>query len=205
MHIQYGPRIACPEIRALIAVRPEPPPGVPPLASEEDVKARVLAPWLKDLGFGPSTVRYETQLRVTIGKEFDITIGEAREQDKLAYPDIVCYSLTGQPLFVVEVTRDDQPLGEKARDQAISYVRLLPDIAPFAIVANSTSAHVYDVVTREEIRVVAESEYHKHGGAISIAPELPAGGTSHHRPLAGVACHANTPICIPVLFAAAST
>jgi len=142
----------------------------PRLASEEDIKSRVVIPWLTALGFAPGDVHYETQLHLTIGSRFDVTIGERRDNDKPAYPDIICY-INGRPLFVVEVKPDHDPLGKEARYQAISYARLLPQIAPFAVIANSYEAHVFDVVTGAEIHSVSDSEYYRNSGVISISPE----------------------------------
>ncbi len=143
------------------------------LATEEDVKARVILPWLTQLGFAPSELTFETKFTVTVGRDFGLTIGEDRTPDKRAYADIVCYR-GAEPLMVVEVKKDDVPLGDREREQAISYARLLPRIAPFAVVANSTTIHVYDVVTREELSHAADSAYARDGLAIELDSEIRA-------------------------------
>jgi hypothetical protein len=146
------------------------PPSAP-LASEEDIRSRLLTPWLKQLGFDNSELRYETRFTVTLGREFDLPIGERRRKNKHAYSDIVCYH-GKHPLFVVEVKRDDEPLDERARRQAISYARLLPEIAPFAVTANSWDSHLYDTVSGDEITNISDSNYSKNHGVIGITSEL---------------------------------
>lgn len=145
----------------------------PPLATEEDVKNRVILPWLAQIGFGPEELQFETRFTVTIGREYEIETGAARSEDKRAYSDIVCYRHS-RPLMVVEVKADNHSLNDGDREQAISYARLLPEIAPFAVVANSREAYVYDVITKNRLDRPQDSEFEKAGRVISIDDDVRA-------------------------------
>ena len=53
--------------------------------------------------------------------------------------------------MVVEVKAPEETVDDEARDQGISYARLLPQIAPFVVVTNGQTSRVYDSITRREI------------------------------------------------------
>lgn len=139
------------------------------LPSEEDVKIHVVLPLLAQLGIERDKVRFETRFEITVGTSFRIPIGRTRSPNVKAYSDLVCYRYDDHPLFVIEVKRPDVKLGERERDQAISYARLLPHVAPYALLTNGHDTRVYDVLTRELVTNLASSGY-----TVSLPDELRA-------------------------------
>jgi hypothetical protein len=126
--------------------------------NEEDLKARILLPYLSALGLSPNQIELEKTLRVKLGRNA-IERNTARDFKVTGRLDVLVRSLTGQNLFIVELKRPDADLTEEDRDQGISYARLLDQIAPFVLVTNGRSAALYDTITKAPLN---ESEFPRH-------------------------------------------
>ena len=108
--------------------------------TEEDIKAKIILPYIQDLGFDVSEITLEKSFRIRVGKTTHAT----------GRLDILC-KRHNKNLFVIELKSDGLPITNDDRDQGISYARLLDDIAPFTIVTNGIATKVYDSITKEEI------------------------------------------------------
>ena len=118
------------------------------LNSEEDLKIKVIIPYLKDLGFNFDELDFETSLSIRLGtKTYNIDEREvARGRiDILAKKD-------NCNLFVLEVKKDLNDIDNNDIEQAISYARLVHPIAPFAIISNGKSTVVYNAITKNELK-----------------------------------------------------
>ena len=62
------------------------------------------------------------------------------------------------PVILVETKGPDEILNKAAVEQAISYARLLPRIAPFAVLSNAIQTRVYQVVTKNRIEDLPNPE-----------------------------------------------
>jgi hypothetical protein len=70
-----------------------------------------------------------------------------------AHSDYVVRTIDGRNLLIIEVKAPDEPLNEQAREQGISYARLLRKggIAPFVILTTGLETQVIDTISGELI------------------------------------------------------
>lgn len=123
------------------------------LVTEEDVRARILLPYLQRLGLGSANIRTETKFQVRLGRTV-VRVGSDRDQSSLAGRlDVLVQNDHGENLFVVEVKGPTEKLTDQDRDQAISYARLLEHLAPFAVVTNGNEARLYDTITLQQLDI----------------------------------------------------
>lgn len=109
--------------------------------NEEDIRGKILLPYLQDLGFNISEIFLEHTFSIRLGKRKHVT-GRA---------DILC-KRNGKNLFIIELKNDSIEITQNDIDQGISYARLLLDnIAPFTIVSNGRQTRIFDSITRKEL------------------------------------------------------
>ena len=109
--------------------------------NEEDIRGKILLPYLQDLGFNISEIFLEHTFSIRLGKRKHVT----------GRSDILC-KRNGKNLFVIELKNDSIEITENDIDQGISYARLLLDnIAPFTIVSNGRQTRIFDSITRKEL------------------------------------------------------
>jgi len=121
------------------------------LPTEEDLRSRLLVPYLTALGIDQSQIRLERSFRIRLGRTVvDVDTGKDREVigGRL---DILVTNAAGENLFIVEAKAPGQQLTDDDRDQGISYARLLNQIAPFVLVTNGQVSRLYDTITRQEL------------------------------------------------------
>lgn len=115
------------------------------LYSEQDVLAKVIVPDLARLGYDEKKKANGVVLRFN----HPITAQQGRER-KTIYADLVVF-VRDTPLIVVDAKNPRAFLTDNDREQAVSYARLLPDIAPYAALCNGTW-QVFDAVRKQQIR-----------------------------------------------------
>src|SRR5437762_10168065 len=103
-------------------------------SNEEEVKVHVVIPWLEKLGYKKDCMEFEKT----------ITIQEGRKS-KSIFADIVVYTDKKKetPLIVVDTKSPKEILSKSGRDQVISYARLLPKIAPIAVLTNGEMFQIF--------------------------------------------------------------
>jgi hypothetical protein len=95
---------------------------------EEEIRGKLLLPFLEDLGFNLSEISLEKSFSIRLGKTKHIINGRS---------DILC-KRNGKNLFIIELKSDSISITQNDIDQGISYARaLLDDIAPFTIITNA--------------------------------------------------------------------
>ncbi len=128
--------------------------------SEDDIRTKIVYPWLAGCGFDPSEISIEFSFEIRLGRSAYRIDGKAKtppaatplSSGTTARPRTDVLVRRGQwNLMVVEVKAPDEAVDDEARDQGISYARLLPQIAPFVVVTNGQTSRVYDSITRQEI------------------------------------------------------
>jgi hypothetical protein len=128
--------------------------------SEDDIRTKVVYPWLAGCGFDPSEISIEFSFEIRLGRSAYRIDGKATpmpaatqlSSGTTARPRTDVLVRRGQRnLMIVEVKAPDETVDDEARDQGISYARLLPQIAPFVVVTNGQTSRVYDSITRQEI------------------------------------------------------
>lgn len=139
--------------------------------NEETVKNKIIVPYFEQLGFSVDEIEYETSFPIKLGRQTHlIDGGRERASGRL---DIL-YKKGDQNLFVVETKSQQEALTDEDKEQAISYARLLKQIAPYAVVTNDICTKIYDVITRNEILegTILNSTYVRNGYTISLSSEL---------------------------------
>lgn len=131
--------------------------------NEEDIRGKLLLPYIKDLGIDVSEILLERAFKIRLGKSKHAT----------GRSDILC-KRHDKNLFVIELKNDSIPITDDDVDQGISYARLLDDIAPFTIISNGIITRIFDSVTKEELsgRICGQSTFWKNGFSLSSEDEL---------------------------------
>src|SRR5689334_15162859 len=109
--------------------------------NEEEIRSKLLLPFLNDLGFDLSEISLEKSFSIRLGKSKHTIRGRS---------DILC-KRNGKNLFIIELKNDSISIDQEDIDQGISYARLLTDIAPFTIITNGKTTRIFDSISREEI------------------------------------------------------
>lgn len=132
--------------------------------NEEDIRGKLLLPYLQDLGFNVSEIFLEHTFSIRLGKRKYVT-GRA---------DILC-KRNDKNLFVIELKNDSIEITQNDIDQGISYARLLlDDIAPFTIVSNGKITRIFDSITRKELtgNISGQSFFLTNGYNLSTDEDL---------------------------------
>lgn len=137
------------------------------LASEEEVRNKIMGPYLKALGLNIEDVECEKTLKLKLGKT---THDKKSTNVRL---DILCKK-GNKNLFVFELKRDSKQIDQEDIDQGISYARLLHPIAPFMIVSNGIDTQVFDTITKEKLngKKIKESKFVKNNFEITIQNDI---------------------------------
>ena len=111
------------------------------LRSEEDVKIKFLLPYLESRGYKRDCINFNKAIEVHEGRK-----------QKTIYADAVVYTTKAKtaPLIVCETKPPTEPLSKAVREQTISYARLLPRIAPLALITNGQT-QVFQTVSKTRV------------------------------------------------------
>lgn len=107
--------------------------------SEEDVKFKFLVPLLEGKGYKRDHIDFNVAIEVQEGRK-----------KKTIFADAVVYTSAKRdaPLIVCETKAPTEVLDRQSREQAISYARLLPRIAPLALLTNGSQVQVFHTLTK---------------------------------------------------------
>jgi hypothetical protein len=120
------------------------------MATEEDIKNKVIMPFMRSLGFEGNELDFEKSFFIRVGRS-TIKI-DTEEQIRSLQPRLdILVKRNGVNLFIIEVKTDNARLTEDDREQAISYARLVHPIAPIAVVTNGEESILYKVGDKTEI------------------------------------------------------
>ena len=137
--------------------------------NEEEVKARVILPWLYSRGLSPDELALETSFSLRIGTNTVVIGGRHEKTHQRARLDILVLR-RGINLLVIEVKEPSEQLSDDDRDQAISYARLLHPVAPLALVTNGAEFQLYDVLTKD--RLTPENTRFPDGTSLALPDEM---------------------------------
>lgn len=118
--------------------------------NEEEVKIHIVLPWLEQLGYKKDVMDFEKTIDVSEGRK-----------KKSIFADIVIYTDKKKvtPLIVVDTKGPYEILSKDDRDQVISYARLLPKIAPIAILTNGAIPQIYKTLDKTRIKELPERKH----------------------------------------------
>src|ERR1700688_1593235 len=100
---------------------------MPDWSSEEDVKIKFLLPYLRERGYHEKDIAFNVAIDVHEGR-----------RKRTIFADAIVYTSAknGAPLILCETKSPSEILGREAREQAISYARLLPQVARLTLLTN---------------------------------------------------------------------
>lgn len=133
--------------------------------TEEEIRGKLLLPYLKDLGFDNSDLFFETSFSIRLGKSKHTIKGRS---------DILC-KRNGRNLFIIELKNDSLSVHENDIEQGISYARALDEIAPFTIISNGKITRIFDTISKKELtgkNISEASDYWKNGFTLCTDVEL---------------------------------
>jgi type I restriction enzyme M protein len=121
---------------------PDSPQDSDELLSEEDVKIKFLVPYLEAKGYKKNCIDFNKPIEVQEGRK-----------RKTIFADAVVYTTSTKtaPLIVCETKPPGEPLTRWDTEQAISYARLLPKIAPLVLVTNGAQARVFQSLSKNRL------------------------------------------------------
>ncbi|AFD06345.1 type I restriction enzyme HsdR N-terminal domain-containing protein [Solitalea canadensis] len=134
--------------------------------NEEEIRGKLLLPYLNDLGLDLSEISLETSFTIRLGKSQHTINGRS---------DILC-KRNGKNLFIVELKADSVAISQKDIDQGISYARaLIDDIAPFVVITNGKTTMIFDSISKVNLtgrQISEQSDFWKNGYTLSTDEEL---------------------------------
>jgi hypothetical protein len=139
------------------------------LWSEDDVRSKVVMSWLASHGFTPAEIAIEFSFELRVGRGV-LRVGDGADATtpvtRALRPrtDVLVRHVDGRNLLVVEVKAPGEPLDDDAREQGISYARLLREggIAPFVVLTDGTRSRIFDSISGDELRDEAVPGDHPH-------------------------------------------
>lgn len=111
--------------------------------SEEDVKVKIVIPFLQKLGYSLENMEFEKTIEVNAGVK-----------KKNIFADIIVYSSKKKdtPIIVIDTKSPSEILTTNGKNQVISYARLLPKIAPIAVLTNGINTQVFQTIDKTRIK-----------------------------------------------------
>jgi len=133
------------------------------LMNEEEIKNKIILPYLESLGLTLDEIKFE-----------EPTYIKPIDRERKGRSDILCKSGKDN-LFLIEVKAESKKITDKVIEQGICYARLMQQIPPFMIATNGKETKVYDVIRFKDItgkRIGEVSDYWTSGLKISHAEEM---------------------------------
>lgn len=111
--------------------------------NEEEIKVHIVIPWLENLGYKKECMEFEKTIKVNEGRK-----------TKSIFADIVVYTdkKLETPLIVIDTKSPNEILSREGRDQVISYARLLPKIAPIAVLTNGNNSQIFQTLDKSRLK-----------------------------------------------------
>jgi len=119
---------------------------------EEDLRGKVLLPYLKSIGISPSDILLEFSFKIRLPRKTTVVSSNEEDLVKHGRADILCRTPEGQNLFIIESKSRDHKLTDKDKWQGITYARLLNQIAPIVLITNGSETLLYDSISAAQIR-----------------------------------------------------
>jgi len=110
--------------------------------SEEDIKIQFLLPYLAERGYKQNCMDFGVPIEVQEGRK-----------KKTIFADVLVYTSAQKkaPLLLCETKAKSEPLDRSVREQAISYARLLPQIAPLVLLTNGNQVQIFHTLNKSRL------------------------------------------------------
>lgn len=119
--------------------------------NEEEVKLKVVVPYLSRLGLMPDELVFEKSFVLDLGTNRVQVKGKRRTRGEVGARLDTLVTRRGRNLLVWELKEAAHAFTDQDRAQAVSYARLVHPIAPFALLTNGSVCELLDTVTRAVI------------------------------------------------------
>ena len=142
--------------------------------SEEDLRF-VVAQYFQDLGFDLNEMSFEDQFHIQLGHNTIVVGRDQQPRDaRVGGRSDLLLTRNGRPLAIIETKAPGNTLTDSDALQALSYARLLLDMAPFTIVTNGQETRVYDTFSRQltPLQDPSTSTWQTNGQQIPIDEDL---------------------------------
>jgi len=144
------------------------------LFSEEDIRTKVVYTWLADHEFTPENISVEFSFEIRLGRGI-YSVGSNSPHSPIFRPraDVLVRSSDGRNLIIVEVKAPHEKIDDDAKQQGISYARLLKagGIAPFVIITNGNETQIFDSITEESLEgshIPTKHQYAQNGFRVCV-------------------------------------
>jgi len=142
------------------------------LPTEEDLRGRILLPYLKSLGIDSQNIRLERSFNLRLGRTV-VKIDDATSRSSLVgRADVLITNADGENLFIVEAKAYDVELSDDDADQAISYARLLDQIAPVTVVTNGRETWLFDSITKRRLETTELRDARERARGLGDADDI---------------------------------
>ena len=145
------------------------------ISNEEDLKQKVVLPYIKSLGFTLNELELEKNFSIRLGRNVYRINNYKKKENAKGRLDILCKS-GDKNLFVIEVKPSNAKITQDDIDQGISYASLLlGNIAPFVLITNGKDTRVVDTISKKELsgkNIGFKSKFWKNGCKLSSKDDL---------------------------------
>lgn len=139
------------------------------IQSEEDVKIKIVIPYLEELGFLKEELQCEMNFSLKHGKAV-VVVGAKRETSVTNARLDILVQYQGKNICVFEVKKDTIKISEDDIMQAVSYASLIRPMPPFCIVSNGIEFVLVDTISRKRIGKEKIGQY-KINGYEAVLPD----------------------------------
>lgn len=120
--------------------------------NEEEVKTKIVLPYLQRLGLQPGELSFEASFSLQIGTNKVVVNGRDSTRGVVGGRLDTLIKRGATNLLILELKETGHALTDDDRDQAISYARLVHPIAPYAVLTNGTTWRIFDTITKTELK-----------------------------------------------------
>ena len=113
--------------------------------NEENVKNKVIIPFLNSIGFKEANLSYEDSFTIKLGKN------TVKKKDYISGRLDILVKIDNIPFLLWEMKKEGLQITDEEVGQAISYARLTEPITPYTIVSNGTNTQIYNTFNKKLI------------------------------------------------------
>ena len=110
--------------------------------NEENVKNKVIIPFLNSIGFKEANLSYEDSFTIKLGKN------TVKKKDYISGRLDILVKIDNIPFLLWEMKKEGLQITDEEVGQAISYARLTEPITPYTIVSNGTNTQIYNTFNK---------------------------------------------------------
>jgi hypothetical protein len=142
------------------------------IQNEEDVKNKIVIPYLLELGFLKEELDYETNFHLKFGRSV-IPIGARKSVDSANARLDILVTYQGKNICVFEVKADTVKISEDDIKQVVSYGSLVRPMVPFCIITNGKDSPILvDTISGDAFQKEDIERYAINGYKVSLPDKI---------------------------------